>query len=202
MDDRLAADVQLEGASGAQPVEARPEPTTRGALLVARAEARLSALEQAIASQAHELPDVALADLRDTLVELRAVTAKLGEDLDVLEVEISSTSAPDDVAWMERRLDRLSTLERAGESVDAAERERLLASLAAHEADAQARDRLESQHTACLAELLEVASIASRVRRELLSEPLPARSAPRLVKRLQAETRAANAARREAARRT
>ena len=120
-----------------------------------------------------------------------------------MEAAVPGAGAPEvEIAALRARLDRMQTLARAGDRVDAAERTRLERAIEQHEADVQAVERLEARLAACTAQLLEIASTASRVRRELLSEADPGRSADELVGRLQRESRLVDEARREMGRRS
>ena len=68
----------------------------------------------------------------------------------------------EDVGWARSRLERLDTRERAGETIDPDERNRLQAALDRHaEAEAERAD-LESQLTVLRARLLEIAATARR----------------------------------------
>lgn len=182
-----------------EPAPTPAAPLTRGEALRDRALAALDGLERAVQTQADALPEVALRDLRGTVSDLRTRAVELGVDVDRLADALDDNGTSDtDHSWMRDRRDRLRTLERAGEAVDPREVERLEAALAQHEADNAAAIRVEAQLTASSAQLLEIASTASRVRRELLSEREPARSADALVERLRNEAQAADAARNEA----
>lgn len=186
-----------EAADPAPVVEATP--SSLGQRLAERARRNLDQLEQALGSQASELPSPAVADLRRTLRDLRIRAEDLASDIDRLQGALPE-GPPDDASWLHARIARLTTRKRAGEPVDEAELARLQAALEAEQADRAAADLLESQLTACKAQLLEIASAASRVRRELLAGGRTA-GADGLVARLQQQTRAADAARREAGRR-
>ena len=145
------------------------------------------------------LPELAAADLRSTLQDLRARTADLARDVDRLSLALDQHGIDTtDVTWMQDRLDRLRTLSRAGETTDPAETARLEAALGQHQADVAAAERVQAQLTATSAQLLEIASTASRVRRDLLSQTPTRHSADALVARLRGEAQAAEAARKEA----
>ncbi len=174
-------------------------PATRSQSLLGRATAALDALDAALTANA-DLPEPARADLRGTVRGLRDHAAALAAEVETLEQVLPGSGASEvEVTALRSRLARMVTLAGAGEVVDEAERERLQRAVDRHEADLQAAERVEGRLAACTAQLLEIASTASRVRRDLLSEPHPARSADALVERLQRESRAVDDARRETA---
>jgi len=112
------------------------------------------------------------------------------------ELAVAATSTPA-AAWAEERLARLDTLARGGVAVDAAERERLSAAVAAHEAAVEAEAALEARLTADLARLLEIDATAQRLRRELALEPTERRTVEVALADLDQRARAAAAARGE-----
>lgn len=174
-------------------------PPTRGEALRARAAVALDALAATITDLGDALPTVAARDLRGTVDELREQADRLAVEVDRLQAAVAEEPATSDVSWVTARLDRLRTLEKAGDAVDRSELARLQATLDAHEAEQAAAERVEGRLTAATAQLLEIRSTASRVRRDLLAEADPGRSAGELVARLRREARAAEAAREEAA---
>jgi len=178
------------------PAEAAPQ-ETEGQRLRRRAFAGLDALDATLEAADH-VPEVALIDLRATSRRLRDAAERLAERHDALADVLESQSPTDDVAGLSARLARLDTLERAGKPVDGRERQRLEAALAQHAADEAAAEQVESELIATQAQLIELASTASRVRRELVQSG-PRTSADQLVDRLRREADAVDRARREAA---
>lgn len=167
---------------------------SKGRRLAARALERLEALERAIGESS--LPAPAVRDLRATVSALRRSAEGLAVEIDRLELAVAEKVVQDE-GWIHVRLARLETLQRAGEPVEEEELDSLRGALEAMRADQAAAAALESRLTATQAQLLEIASAASRVRRELLTDDSTS-SADRLLARLQQQTRAADAARREA----
>lgn len=189
---RVPAQPSPAVAGAAVALEAPAAPRTDAARR--RAEAELDALLRAIDADP-TLPEQAAADLRSTV-------RRLGEE--VVELVRLGSGAERSLAqeagaepdWLHERLERLTTLERAGSPVDPAERRRVEAALtAAREADA-ARDQLEGRLTTHLAGLLEVAGGALQARLALLSGPGPER-APALGKSLGQQVAAVHRAGRE-----
>ncbi len=191
--------VSAAEASVNAPVPAPPTPVVlpdRAGALLGRANQALDALDQSIVANAETLPDPALVDLRDTSRDLRTAAVDLAEELRGLERGLSETSpGAVDAAMLKSRLDRLATMDRAGESVSRAELQSLQRALDAHERDLSAKDMLESRLAATTARLLEVCSTASQARRELEGGRGGDRhSADEAVARLRREVRAARAA--------
>ena len=141
-------------------------------------------------------------DLRRHHAALSEAVEGLVPQVGVLEGELGGMEASDDedVSWMAARLQRLDTLEAAGETVDPGERARLERSLAAHAAAARDRVALESDLTSAMAALLELSAAASRARRQLADPDQLRVSAPRLAEELDQKLAAMAAARRELAR--
>lgn len=165
---------------------------SRGAALLSKATAELDRLTSAI--EAGQPNAIAAADLRSTTRALRERAEELATQVDRLDTELQTS--PEDLSWIEPRVSRLKTKQRAGESVDHEEIARLEASLlAGRQAEAQ-RDRLESRHLAAIAGLLEIASTATRVRRDLLANPEPT-TASSAVSALERQAAALDRARRE-----
>jgi tRNA A-37 threonylcarbamoyl transferase component Bud32 len=181
--------------------EATPEPTSEPAgpePAGRRVEAALDRLDQVLAQV--DLPEVARRDLAATSRELRQRARKLAQDVERLGAELESDQgAEEELSALSSRLDRLETLARAGEVANQAERERLARAIAVHEASRRAADQVESEWVAATAQLLEIASTAAQIRRELLLEP-DRHSADQWVERLTRDAQAANDARREAGR--
>ncbi len=198
---------EAEAPAGAPPAPAEvagAPPETRGEALARRSTLQLDALEALIAERAHALPAPAVADLRANSRRLRQQAAALGEGAASIERELSGMdagAADAELAWMEDRLRRLETLERAGEAVDGAERARLRGALEAHRASMDATAALERQLTATLARLLEISTTAGRVRRELAAGAgvEAAEAAEASAAALAEASRLANQAAREAA---
>ena len=179
--------------------EEGPPPLSRGAALLARSEAALAQLRDAMTARAETLPEIVAVDLRSTCADLERSARALAVEVDQLESALGPGGAANEALGMvQRRLDRLQTLQRAGEAIDPAQLEQLRAALAEHEADRAAEAAVEARLAAATAQLLEIASTASRVRRELLVQQ-GAPSPRDAVERLRAEARAVDLARREAA---
>ncbi len=168
-------------------------PLTRGQQLAQRVLRQLDALQTTI--EELDLPTIAANDLRDTARDLEERALDLSDAIDRLDAELEANT--EDGSWIEPRLARLHTKQRAGEPVDAAEIDRLESALASHQASEALLAQLDSQLTQATAELLEIASTATRVRRELLAEPEPTQTATRALDRLREEAAHADAARRE-----
>ncbi len=196
---RFAATVETP-AHTARSEEPKAAPT-RGQLLRRRAEEALDALAATI-PPASELPDPARTDLHATVRKLRQQAEGLQEEVDRLDAAVATAPAsPVEIAAVRSRLDRLHTLDRAGDRVDRAELERLERALEQHDADLLAEEQVEARLSACCAELLEIASTASRVRLELVAAPETRMSADDAVRRLRDEAALADRARREAGQR-
>jgi hypothetical protein len=179
--------------------EVEPEaPRTRGQLLRRRADDALDALAATLVS-ATDLPDLARIDLDATVRKLRQQAEGLQVEVDRLDAAVGNAAAPAvEMSAIRQRLDRLRTLERAGDRVDKTEIARLEGSLEQYDADLLAEEQVEARLSSCCAELLEIASTASRVRRELVAAPQQRMSADDAVRRLQNEAQLADRARREA----
>jgi hypothetical protein len=184
--------------AGALTTQAAPAPAqanaSRGEALASRALGALAALEHAIAQT--ELPEVAVADLRGNLAAMAAAARDLGAEVDRLSQALAETPESADVSALHARLGRLGALERAGERVDPAERDRLERAIAAQDAAQEKAAELEAQLVSSTARLIEIAGAASRTRAEILLEG--SRSADEAVARMTREARAALDARREA----
>jgi len=171
---------------------------SRGQQLLARTVHQLEGLRSTIDSL--DLPDIARSDLRDTGRDLQERATDLAEAIDRIDSELNADS--EDHSWVQPRLLRLRTKQRAGERVDPAEITRLEAALASQQQSEALLAQLDSQLSTATAELLEIASTAARVRRELLAQPDPERSASQALQRLQREAQLADRARRELAQRS
>lgn len=180
------------------PPRPSPEATSRGPATRLRSQAEAAIDELLAAVQAHEasLPGPVQADLRASARELRGEVRALGEEAARLEAALEA-SAPAEVGWAAERLARGTTLERAGQPFPAEERARLEAALAAHEAAQRAEEALDSQRTATLARLLEIAATARRLAHELAVEQAQARPTAEALDDLRRRAAAAAAARRE-----
>jgi tRNA A-37 threonylcarbamoyl transferase component Bud32 len=184
------------------PAPAQPElpPQGRGAQVLGRVAAALGALEAAVASQSAQLPPVAVRELEETVAGLGARARELAAELDELEAELRTLEAQDPEAQLgalQGRLARLDTLARAGEPVDPARRAGIQAEIAALGETAATMQALEGRVTALLSCLLDIGGTASRVRRQLLEEPEPAKSLEKLEGQLERQAKAAARARRE-----
>jgi len=194
-------------AAPAAPPEERPQEDERGEppcqAILRRVLASLDALERCLDSQQDQLPDIALRDLNRSASELRGQAQALAERATTLERELSLARDPradETAAALESRLARLRTLERAGEALEPVDQRRLEAEIASHREAQTTVAALERQQTATMASLLEIGATASRVRRQLLDEPDPARSAERAIERLRRQHAAAEKTKRELAR--
>jgi tRNA A-37 threonylcarbamoyl transferase component Bud32 len=174
----------------AEPVGARPRSLADGAL------ADLEALAAAIEQEAPRLPEPAHRDLRDTVRDLLARGGDLATAIRRREDLLRRTDGSLDltIQRLEDRVERLQTLERAGDAVDRAELSRLQANLAAQRAEADSRAEEEGHLARQLGEMLEIGATASRARRALLDQLDPLESAQRLRAQLRAESEAATAA--------
>jgi len=185
------------GVRGEAPrMEAEPSRTDR---LRSRVEAALASLTATIEDPHTELSKPEQHDLRSTARELRQTALQLADEVERIEAALVRTGAPDDeVATLERRLARLQTRRMAGEDVDDAAFTALEKAIAEHESDLAMEAELEARLAASTAQLLEIASTASKVQRQIVlgAEGPRARQS---VERLQREVEASAMARREAA---
>jgi serine/threonine-protein kinase len=197
----IAAEATASLSTG-PPVEAsQPAPTTpsRADGLLARALGALDALDATILEKDADLPEPALVDLRATAKDLRRTAHDLADELrDIENALLEHDGGTTEAATLRSRLDRLSTLDRAGEAVDRRELASLQRALDAHARELATIDALESQLTTTTARMLELCSTASQARRELLAGDAQDRhSADEAVARLRRELAAARAAVRE-----
>ncbi len=185
-----------EGAAAESPKpRAATASTKRSQQLRERAVSALDALDAALTERSDHLPAPALTDLRSTARDLRHAALDLAEEAARLEEALDGTALDDtDVAAIQARLDRLRTLERAGESVDQRELRQLQRALDAHARDQAALEDLESRSAAVGARLLEVCSAAHQARRDVLGARTDRVSTDDAMKRLQREVRAARQA--------
>ena len=209
----LAEGFQLGAMPAAQAEPAMPEPSSaqpaaaqapqgRGAQVLGRVAAALGALDAAVESQRAQLPPIAVAELEETTAELGRRAQELAAELDELESELGQLEAHDpasQLAALQGRLARLDTLARAGEPVEPSQRARLEAEIAAIGETSATIQALEGRITAVLSRLLDIGGTASRVRRQLLEEPEPAKSVEKLGDQLKRQAAAAARARREMA---
>ncbi len=190
-----AAAAAPAAAPTASPTVAAPPPKTRGGQLLARVEESLGALEVAIGQA--ELPTPAEADLRRTVVELRAEAADLAAEADRLDgrlKELRPEAIAQDLSQIEARIRRLETMEQAGQRPDPTERPELLAAKADREATLEEHARWESKLTATAARLLDIGGAARKARQELLGEQDRVSAAGEALRRLEDEVRAARRA--------
>ncbi len=159
-----------------------------------RALAQLEGLRAAIGRAA--LPDVAASDLRATAVRLEQEARVLARQLERLDAAENEPQV-EDAGWLQSRLDRLETMERAGEVIDGDERAQLRRAMAAFDAQIAEEAELESRRTRCMAQLLEIGASAARTRLQLL---VPEPRSEALAVRLRQEADAATRAREELAR--
>jgi serine/threonine-protein kinase len=191
-----AAHVAPSGSAPASPPPEAPPPLSRTEDLRGRALGNLDLFAASITSLSDTLPDLARVDLEQSVAALRERAVELSRTAAGLEVALSSTPEPADVSWVHGRLTRLETMERAGQSVDPAERERLRQALASADSAAAARDELESWLTATLAQLLEIGAVATRARADLLTMD-DGPSARELEEQLRSQVDAVDKTRRE-----
>lgn len=177
----------------------KASPTSRADGLLARAVGALDALDTAIVAKDADLPEPALVDLRATAKDLRRTAHDLADELrDTEDALLEHDGGTIEAATLRSRLDRLSTLDRAGETIDRRELDSLQRALDAHARELATIDALESRLTTTTARMLELCSTASQARRELLAGHAQDRhSADEAVARLQRELAAARAAVRE-----
>jgi tRNA A-37 threonylcarbamoyl transferase component Bud32 len=178
-------------------------PTGRGAQVLARVQATITALQAAVETQRDQLPEIAVRELEETLGDLTGRAGELAGEVDRLEAELATLEALDTasrLATLQGRLARMDTLARAGEAVDPAKRGGIEAEIAALGETAATAQALEGRITAVMSRLLDIGGTASRVRRQLLEEPEPAKSVEKLGERLREQAAAAARARRELAR--
>ncbi|MDP2305552.1 MAG: serine/threonine-protein kinase [Pseudomonadota bacterium] len=173
---------------------------SRVATISAQALAALDGLDGVVAA-GKDLPALVKTELRASVSDLRREVHGIAADAAEMEAElvlaVREAQADTGGAWASERLARLDTLARGGTSVDSAERARLLAAMAAHEAAAMAESALDARLTADLARLLEIDATARRLRRELALERGAARAPEQALADLQERASAAARARRE-----
>ena len=197
-----ALDVNTAPVAQPEPASATAQPAGRGAQVLARVQAALDALEAAVEAHRSELPPIAAAELEETLSDLAGRAAELATEVDRLEAELRQFEAQDPESMLtalQGRLARLDTLARAGEPVDPARRAGIEAEIAAAGETAATIQALEGRITAVMSRLLDIGGTASRVRRQLLEEPEPAKSVEKLGDQLKRQAAAAAKARREMA---
>jgi len=194
----MSAPVQAPESTPVAP----PQPLGRGAQVLGRVAAALGALDAAVESHRTELPPIAVSELDETITELGRRSRDLAGELDELEAELAQLDELDpasQLAALQGRLARLDTLARAGEPVEPSQRARLEAEIAAISETSATIQALESRITAVMSRLLDIGGTASRVRRQLLEEPEPAKSVEKLGDQLKRQAAAAARARRELA---
>ncbi|MEN0068035.1 MAG: protein kinase [Myxococcota bacterium] len=185
----------FESASETSPTVVPP---TRAERLRANAEAALTSLMNTIDDDKTGLSVPEQHDLRSTARELWDNANGLADEVERLESALVRTGAPEDeIATLERRLSRLQTRKVAGEEVSDQALSSLENALAEHESDLAIEADLEARLAATTAQLLEIASTASKVQRQIVLN-VEASSAKAGVQRLQREVEASTAARREA----
>lgn len=204
--DKIRKGFQTPATRVAQPspqpaLEPAPEPEpSRAEALRGRALGHLDLLMASVADLP-DLPDLARDDLRRTATALRERAVELSRNAVALEAALEATPEPADVSWIHGRLTRLETLERAGESADPDERERLLAALQSAESTESARTEIESTLTSTLTQLLEIGATAARARADVLAQADVPSTARDLTKQLDQQVKAVDATRRELSRR-
>lgn len=177
-----------------------PPPASRAQRLYRGAEQALAALTQTIESPQTGLSVPEQHDLRSTAKELGETARQLADEVEQLEAALARAGAPEgEIAIIERRLHRLQTRKLAGETVPDDAVANLRKALAEHESDLALEADLEARLAATSAQLLEIASTASKVQRRIVLDVDSSATARDGVQRLQREVEASRAARREAA---
>jgi hypothetical protein len=142
-------------------------PLSRSERLRAAAERALDAFADALGARS-DLPTAFRDDGRREVARLRSEAAALADRVATWERELSGHgTAPAEVERVVARLERLRALQAAGERVADAELAALEAAVAQHRADEEAGAAVESHLAAATAQLVAIASTASRLRREL-----------------------------------
>lgn len=172
--------------------------TSRAGVLEERARAAISGLLADVEAST-TLPELAKMDLRSTAREMERQTTELAADIARVERVLADAGDDGEIEVLHARAERLAALERAGERVDARERDQLQRTIDQHRAARDAADRLESELASGTARLVELASAAAQARRELARQPV-AHAADEVVAKLARESRAMMEARREMAR--
>ena len=166
------------------------------AAMHARTVARLDALTAAITAETSGLSDVITRDLHSTVDALRDRADALKHDAVEIKTALDrrdDAAETQAAARVEARLERLRTLQGAGDRVDAAEIAGLEKAIAAHR-DAQGDvESREAQLTRILGGLLEVGAAAARAQRQL-SHEVAAGSVADLLAQLRFEAEAASRA--------
>lgn len=160
------ARAERKKATKAEPTPAA-SPAARGERLRRSASEALDAL--AAAAREHpDLPGPFRDDLLRRVAELRTEAEALGARVDGLEAELGVHGVPpSELERLSARRERLLALRAGGEAVSAAELTQLERALAQHRADEEAAATIESHLAQATAQLVEIASTASRLRREL-----------------------------------
>jgi tRNA A-37 threonylcarbamoyl transferase component Bud32 len=170
------------------PRKGEPVQTDPAQAVVERTEARLEGLLADI-EQSTALGDVVLRDLKGTIYGLKEHTKALGLEASRLRVELQRRNDTAELAAasrIEARLERLRTLERAGDRVNAEEIASLERALAAHREKIALAEEGEVRLTRIMGSLLEIGASAARCAR-MLRQEREAHSAERLLDQLHRE---------------
>jgi len=156
-----------------------------------RTDGKLRSLESALIAQ-DDVPDLLHDQLAATLAALRGHASGLVEPVKRLGVDLlPDADAADAVQRIHKRLQRMETMARAGERVDAREREELEQGLEAHLESQRAREEAEALRTRIAARLLEIGAAATRATRVLRRDGDAGGSLRTLLDQLVTESEAA-----------
>jgi len=156
-----------------------------------RTDGKLRSLEAALAAQ-DDIPDLLHSQLTATLEALRGHASGLVEPVKRLGVDrLPDEDAADAVQRIHKRLQRMETMTRAGEPVNALEREGLQQGLEAHLESLRTREEAEAMHTRIAARLLEIGAAATRATRVLRRDGDAGGSLRTLLEQLATESEAA-----------
>ncbi|MBT3224341.1 MAG: hypothetical protein HN348_35185 [Proteobacteria bacterium] len=161
---------------------------------VTQAQADLDQLEAGLNDEA--IPDTVRADMGETVCSLRLHVDDIAKELELVEAELKSVepqAALQAADRIERRLERLSTLGDEDE-----ERPALEKAYQAHRQSLALAGELEVRRTRCVAQLLEVGSVAAHSRRRLILDAVAVHtSVTGLLERLDRAADGLQAAQRE-----
>lgn len=154
---------------------------------------RLERLDRDL-TRAGGLPEPLRADLRRTVAALRVEADRLHDHVTALRAEAATRRSEVDLAEgvdrLRGRLRRLETLDRDGRHVDPDERARLQELLRVTLADLDAVSDTEARLVRATARLLELATAAQEVRRDLFDEATPSQPVDEVLTRFREEVAA------------